>query len=313
MRAVVIRDGGIVIEERPDPEPGSHEVLVRVHAAGLNGADILQRAGHYPPPPGVPADMPGMEYAGEIRANGPGADRFPIGERVMGLIAGAAQAELLVVHERMLMPVPQRLDWPSAGGLPEAFTTAHDALFTQCGLQAGERLLVHGAAGGVGTAAVQLGRAAGALVTATVRNAQLRDFVASLGAAVLSPDDFVDEGPFDVILELVGAPNMVNNLRALKVGGRISVIGTGAGATVDEFPLGLLMARRGRILGSTLRGRSLEEKALAARAVERNVLPLVANGALRVPVYKTFPLAQAAEAYDLFASGGKCGKIVLTI
>src|ERR1700734_3669370 len=118
MRAVVIRDGGIVIEERPDPEPGSHEVLVRVHSAGLNGADILQRAGHYPPPLGVPADMPGMEYAGEIRANGPGADRFPIGERVMGLIAGAAQAELLVIHERMLMPVPQRLDWPSAGGLP---------------------------------------------------------------------------------------------------------------------------------------------------------------------------------------------------
>jgi NADPH2:quinone reductase len=313
MRAVVIRDGGIVIEERPDPEPGSHEVLVRVHGAGLNGADILQRAGHYPPPLGVPADMPGMEYAGEIRANGPGADRFPIGERVMGLIAGAAQAELLVIHERMLMPVPQRLDWPSAGGLPEAFTTAHDALFTQCGLQAGDRLLVHGAAGGVGTAAVQLGRAAGALVTATVRNAQLRDFVASLGANVLSPDDFVDEGPFDVILELVGAPNMVDNLRALRVGGRISVIGTGAGATVDEFPLGLLMARRGRMHGSTLRGRSLEEKALAARAVECAVLPLFANGALQVPVYKTFPLAQAAEAYDLFAAGGKCGKIVLTI
>jgi NADPH:quinone reductase len=313
MRAVVISDGGIVIEERPDPEPGSHEVLVRVHAAGLNGADILQRAGHYPPPPGVPADMPGMEYAGEIRANGPGADRFPINERVMGLIAGAAQAELLVVHERMLMPVPQRLDWPSAGGLPEAFTTAHDALFTQCGLQAGERLLVHGAAGGVGTAAVQLGRAAGAQVTATVRHAELRDFVASLGATVLAPDDFIDEGPFDVILELVGAPNMVDNLRALKVGGRISVIGTGAGASVDEFPLGLLMARRGRIHGSTLRGRSLEEKALAARAVERNVLPLFANGALRVPVYKTFSLAQAAEAYDCFAAGGKCGKIVLTI
>ena len=172
MRAVVIKDGGIVIEERPDPEPGAHEVLVRVHAAGLNGADILQRAGHYPPPPGVPADMPGMEFAGEVRGNGPGAERFPIGERVMGLIAGAGQAELLVVHERMLMPVPQRLDWPTAGGLPEAFTTAHDALFTQCGLQAGERLLVHGAAGGVGTAAVQLGRAAGARVTATVRNAQ---------------------------------------------------------------------------------------------------------------------------------------------
>ena len=313
MRAVVIRDGGIVIEERPDPEPGAHEVLVRVYAAGLNGADILQRAGHYPPPPGVPVDMPGMEYAGEVRANGPGAERFPIGERVMGLIAGAAQAELLVVNERMVMPVPPRLDWPSAGGLPEAFTTAHDALFTQCGLQAGERLLVHGAAGGVGTAAVQLGRTAGARVVATVRNLKHRDAVASLGAMVLAPDDFVDEGPFDVILELVGAPNAVDNLRALRIGGRISVIGTGAGATVQEFPLGLLMARRGRIHGSTLRGRSLEEKALTARAVERSVLPLFANGALQVPVYKTFPLAEAAEAYDTFAAGGKFGKIVLTI
>jgi NADPH:quinone reductase-like Zn-dependent oxidoreductase len=313
MRAVVIKDGGIVLEERPDPVPGPHEVLVRVHAAGLNGADIAQRAGHYPPPPGVPVDMPGMEFAGEVRANGPGTERFPIGERVMGLIAGAGQAELVVVHERMLMPVPQRLDWPSAGGLPEAFTTAHDALFTQCGLQPGERLLVHGAAGGVGTAAVQLGSAAGALVMGTVRNVKHRELVASLGAVVLGPHDFVDEGPFDVILELVGAPNMVENLRALRVGGRISVIGTGAGATVEEFPLGLLMARRGRIHGSTLRGRSLEEKALTARGVERSVLPLFATGALRVPVFKTFSLAQAAEAYDLFASGGKCGKIVLTI
>jgi NADPH:quinone reductase-like Zn-dependent oxidoreductase len=129
---------------------------------------------------------------------------------------------------------------------------------------------------------------------------------------VLSPDDFVDEGPYDVVLELVGATNIVNNLRALRSGGRISVIGTAAGATVDEFPLGLLMARRGRIHGSTLRGRALEEKALAARAVERNVLPLFSNGALRVPIHKTFPLAQAAEAYDTFAAGGKLGKIVLT-
>jgi len=313
MRAVVIRDSHVVIEERPDPEPGAHEVLVRVHAAGLNGADILQRAGRYPPPPGVPVDMPGMEFAGEVRANGLDAERFPIGERVMGLIAGAAQAELVVVHERLLMQVPPKLDWAAAGGLPEVFTTAHDALFTQCGLQAGERLLVHGAAGGVGTAAVQLGRAAGARVTATVRNLKHREAVASLGAVVLAPDEFVDEGPFDVILELVGAPNMVENLRALRVGGRISVIGTGAGATVEEFPLGLLMARRGRIHGSTLRGRSLEEKALAARAVERSVLPLFATGALRVPLHGTFPLAEVAEAYDTFAAGGKFGKIVLTV
>jgi putative PIG3 family NAD(P)H quinone oxidoreductase len=313
MRAVVIKDGAILIEERPDPEPGSHEVLVRVRAAGVNNADILQREGHYPPPSGVPADMPGMEFAGEVQANGLGADRFPVGERVMALIAGAAQAELVVVHERMLMPVPSKLDWPAAGGLPEVFTTAHDALFTQCQLLAGERLLVHGGAGGVGIAAVQLGRAAGARVSATVRNPKHRDAVASLGATVLAPEDFVDEGPFDVILELVGAPNMPNNLRALRTGGRISVIGTGAGGVVNEFPIGLLMARRGRIHGSTLRARSLEEKALAARAVERHVLPLFANGALKVPLHKTFPLGQAAEAYDCFTAGSKLGKIVVTI
>lgn len=313
MRAVVIRDGGIVIEERRDPEPGSHEVLVKVRAAGINNADILQREGHYPPPAGVPADMPGMEFAGEVLANGPGATRFPVGERVMALIAGAGQAELVTVHERMLMPVPAGLDWPAAGGLPEVFTTAHDALFTQCELRPGERLLVHGAAGGVGIAAVQLGRAAGARVSATVRNPKHRDAVASLGATVLAPEDFVDEGPFDVILELVGAPNMQDNLRALRTGGRISVIGTGAGGIVKEFPIGLLMARRGRIHGSTLRGRSLEEKALTARGVERHVLPLFPGGALRVVVHKAFPLAQAAEAYDTFAAGGKLGKIVLTL
>jgi NADPH2:quinone reductase len=311
MRAVVIKDGGIVIEERPDPEPGAGEALVKVHAAGLNGADILQRAGLYPPPAGVPADMPGMELAGEIIANGPGATRFPVGERVMGLIAGAGQAELAVLNERMLMEVPDKVDWAAAGGLPEVFTTAHDALFTQCQLQCGERLLVHGAAGGVGTAAVQLGRAAGARVTATVRNPEHRQSVASLGASVLDPREFVDEGPYDVILELVGAPNMPDNLRALQTHGRISVIGTSAGAAI-ELNLGLLMARRGCIHGSTLRGRALEDKALTARAVERSVLPLFAKGTLRVPLAATYPMVEAAKAYDRFAAGGKLGKIVLT-
>ena len=312
MLAVVIRDNAIAVEQRPDPAPGTGEVLVAVRAAGLNGADILQSQGRYPPPLGVPDDMPGMELAGEVIAIGPGATRFPIGERVMGLIAGAGQAELAVVHERMLMPVPEQLDWAHAGGLPEIFTTAHDALFTQMGLAPGERLLVHGAAGGVGTAAVQLGYTAGARVTATVRNLELREPVSTLGATVLAPDDFVDEGPYDVILELVGAPNMPDNLRALRPGGRIAVIGTGAGARV-ELNLGQLMARRGRIHGSTLRSRSLEERALTARGVERSVLPLFASGALRVPLARTYPLAEAAGAYAHFAAGGKLGKIVLTI
>src|SRR3954470_13019975 len=169
MRAAVIADGDVAVQERPDPEPGAGEVVVRVRAAGINGADMLQRKGAYPAPPGSPPDIPGLELAGEVAALGPGAQRFAEGDRVMAIVGGGGQAELCVVHERQLMPVPSTLEWPQAGGLPEVFTTAYDAIFTQCGLAAGERLLVHGAAGGVGTAGVQLGAATGAHVTATVR------------------------------------------------------------------------------------------------------------------------------------------------
>ena len=185
----------------------------------------------------------------------------------MAIVGGGAQAELAVVHERQLMPVPATLDWPAAGGLPEVFTTAHDALFTQAGLRAGERLLVHGGAGGVGTAAIQLARAVGARVTATVRREELRGAVARLGADVIAPEGFAEHGPFDVILELVGAPNMPENLQALATGGRIVVIGVSAGAKA-ELNLLALMGKRARIHGSTLRARPLEEKALAARALE---------------------------------------------
>src|SRR3954454_13419749 len=184
MRAVTIREGGeLVVAEHPDPEPGAGEVLVRVRAAGLNGADLLQRRGGYPAPPGSPPDIPGLELAGEVAELGPAAPRFAVGDRVRGIAGGGGQAELATVHERQLMPVPDALDWPAAGGLPEVFTTAHDALMTQAALTAGERLLVHGGAGGVGTAAIQIGRAIGATVTATVRNEGLRDEVAALGCA----------------------------------------------------------------------------------------------------------------------------------
>jgi putative PIG3 family NAD(P)H quinone oxidoreductase len=312
MRAATIRDKEIVIEEHPDPVPGSGELLVRVHAAGLNGADMMQRRGLYPAPPGSPQDIPGMELAGEVVALGAGAERFAIGERVMAIVGGGAQAELVTVHERLLMPVPEALDWPAAGGLPEVFTTAHDAIFTQSELRPGERLLVHGGAGGVGTAAIQLARAAGARVTATVRDEQLRDGVAALGAEVIAPEGFSEHGPFDVILELVGAPNLAENLQALATGGRIVVIGVAAG-TKGELNLLALMGKRARIYGSTLRARPLEEKAISARGIEREVLPLFESGALRVPVAETFPLEQAAAAYERFAAGGKLGKIVLTI
>ncbi len=194
--------------------------------------------------------------------------------------------------------------------MPEAFTTAHDAVFTQAGLRTGERLLVHGGAGGVGTAAIQLGRAAGARVTATVRNAELHDQVAALSASVIDPEGFAEHGPFDVILELVGAPNLAENVNALGLWGRIVVIGIGAGAKA-ELNLGALMYKRGRIHASTLRPRPLEEKALTARGMERSVLPLLAAGDVHVPIAATFPLEEAEAAYDRFAAGGKLGKIVL--
>jgi NADPH:quinone reductase len=313
MRAAVIADGDVSVQERPDPEPGAGEVLVRVRAAGLNGADMLQRKGGYPAPPGSPPDIPGLELAGEVAALGAGAHRFSEGDRVMAIVGGGGQAELAVVHERQLMPVPDALDWPQAGGVPEVFTTAHDAVFTQARLRAGERLLVHGAAGGVGSAAVQLGRTAGAHVTATVRNEQLRDAVRELGAhEVLAPGAYADQGPYDVVLELVGAPNVPDSLNALNTGGRIVVIGVGAGFKA-ELNLLALMGKRASIMASTLRPRPLEEKALTARAMERSVLPLLARGDVRVPVAETFALDEVHDAYERFAAGGKLGKLVLMV
>jgi NADPH:quinone reductase len=311
MRAATIGDGQVGIAEQPDPEPGRGEILVRVRAAGVNGADILQRKGAYPAPPGSPADIPGLELAGEVAALGPGAERFSEGDSVMAIVGGGGQAELAVVHERVAMPVPDALDWAAAGGFPETFTTAHDALHTQAGLQAGERLLVHGGAGGVGTAAVQLGRAAGARVTATVRDEAKRAAVEDLGAEeTIPPDGFEERGPFDVVLELVGGPNMPGNLQALATGGRIAVIGIGGGPKAD-LSLVALMGKRARIHGSTLRARPLEEKAQTARLVERHVLPLVESEAVGVLISDTFPLERVSDAYEQFASGGKLGKLVL--
>jgi len=312
MRAAIVRDGSIVVEDRPDPVPAHGELLVRVRSAGLNGADILQMKGQYPVPPDSPQDIPGMELAGEVAAVGPGATRFAVGDRVMAIVGGGGQAELCVVHERQAMPVPDALDDVAAGGVPEVFTTAHDAIFRQAGLASGERLLVHGAAGGVGTAAVQLGAATGAHVTATVRNPDVRDAVRDLGAdVVLDPGEFADGGPYDVVLELVGAPNLGANLKALALDGRIVVIGVGAGFKA-ELNLLAVMGKRARITGSTLRSRPLEEKADTARRMERHVLPLFERGLLRVPILETFPLEEAAAAYARFQAGGKLGKIVLT-
>ncbi len=312
MRAVTFADGEVSVEDRPEPAPGPRELLVRVRAAGLNGADMMQVRGLYPAPPGVPADIPGLELAGEVVALGERVTRFRPGDRVMSLTGGGAQAELAVVDERVAMPVPASLGWVAAGGLPETFITAHDALVSQCALRAGERLWVTGAAGGVGTAAVQIGVAVGARVVASVRDPALRPAVADLGATAVDPSEVGAHGPFDVVLELVGGVSLAANLRTLATGGRMAVIGVGAGGHV-ELDLLALMSRRARVMGSMHRSRSVEDKALATGRVEAKLLPWVEAGRVRVVVEGSFDLERAPEAYARFREGSKLGKIVLTV
>lgn len=310
MRAVSFRDNAVEIAEIDDPTPGHRQVLVEVTSAGLNAGDLLQRAGFYPPPPGAP-DTPGLEMAGRVVEVGPGCLDTAVGDQVMAVVQGGGQAERCVADEQLLMTVPAGLDLDVAGGFPEVFATAHDALFTQAGLGVGERVCVHGGAGGVGTAAVQLAVAAGADVTATVRNPAHHTAVAALGATVIDPAAMGDQEPFDVILELVGAPNWEANMAAIATEGRIVVIGVGAGSRVevDFLPL---MVKRVSLSASTLRARPLAQRSTVAKRVSRHVGPLVAVGTIEVPVSASFDLDDAASAYDAFEAGGKLGKILLT-
>jgi NADPH:quinone reductase len=311
MHAVVIREGQLYWEERADPVPGDTELLVAVRAAGLNAADLVQRAGFYPAPPGWPVDIPGMEFAGEVVAVGRQVTLFSPRDRVMAVVGGGAQATMSFVDESHALPVPDDLSWAEAGGFPEVFTTAYDGLFRQAELQMGERVLVSGAAGGVGTAAVQLAAQAGAVVTATVRDPNRREAVAALGAGVvLAPGDEGAAAPYDVVLELVGAPSLTSVLPHMATWGRVVVIGVGGGGRM-EVELMQLMQRRVSIGGSTLRARSRREKADVAADVAAHVLPALRAGHLHVPVHATFPLAEAQAAYDHFAAGAKFGKVVL--
>ncbi len=322
MRAVIIDDGRLGWGVRPDPEPVGTELLVEVHAAGINAADLLQRRGRYPAPAGSPPDIPGLELAGTVVAKGSRVTRFSTGDRVMAIVGSGAQAELALLDEATAIAVPSSIDFAAAGGFPEAFFTAFDALFAQCRLQVGERVLITGAAGGVGSAAIQLACSAGARVVASSRHPGLHpDLVGLAGAAsnpdtaaamiaALEPVEALDRGPFDVVLELVGGPGLADAINALATGGRIAVIGVGAGARV-ELDMLALMRSRGHLHGSTLRARSSSEKADLARAVTAQVVPLLAEGRIRVPVAATFPMSDAEAGYELFARGGKLGKIIL--
>ncbi len=313
MRALTIDNGELVVAERETPVPGPFDVVVAVRAAGINAADLLQRAGHYPAPPGAPADVPGMELAGVVVAVGDRVVEPLLARRVAALVGGGAQASHCLVASEHLLFLPDHVTWPEAGGFPEAFSTAYDALVTQGRLRAGERVLVSGAAGGVGVAGVQIAHALGAHVTAVTRTDQHHGRLRALGAdAAIVLDEVESIEPVDVVLELLGAAHLGLAQRRLARFARGVVIGVGAGARV-ELDILNLMATRATITGSTLRGRSRQEKAEVARAVADALVPRWTAGELEVPVAQVFDLDDAAAAYEYFARPGKFGKVVLRV
>lgn len=284
-----------------------------VRGAGLNAADLLQRAGHYPAPAGWPADVPGLEAAGIVTGLGPGVDDGWRGRRVGVLLGGGGQAEQVVAPTSHLWELPDHLDWEHAGGLVEAAATAHDALVTQAGLRAGERVVVSGAAGGVGTLAIQIATQCGAEVIAVTRDGTHRDELTALGASRVLP---LEEVPsltgIDVVLELVGAAHLEQVQGGLAPRARVVVIGVGSGSRASIDLLGV-MARRAHLTGSTLRSRPPAEKAAVLAAARADLDGPLASGTLRVVVAEAVPLAEAERAYELFAARGKLGKIVLTV
>jgi len=324
MRAIVItKPGGPeVLEERsrPLPEPGVGQIRVRVRASALNRADLAQRRGGYPAPPGVPPDVPGLEYAGEVDAVGQGATLWPVGSRVMGIVGGGGHAEQLCVHEREAMPVPAHLSWEEAAAIPEVFLTAYDALVRQLGLQPGERLLVHAVGSGVGTAALQLARVAGATVIGTSRSpdklARARalgldtGIDASAGDWAQQVEDATGKAGVQAILDLVGGSYLGGNLRVLAPRGRMIAVGIPGGARA-ELDLGALLYKRLRIYGTVLRARPLEEKIALAREFAERVLPLFAAGRLRPVVDRVHSFAEVRDAHRLMESDATFGKVVL--
>ena len=329
MKAVtIVQYGGVegleVREVESPPEPVADRVRVRVRASALNRADILQRMGRYPAPPGVPRDIPRMEFAGEIESTGNEVDQWKPGQRVFGIIGGGAQAEFVVVPQNQVAEIPTGLDWAEAAAIPEVFITAHDALFTQAGLQYGETLMVHAAGSGVGTAAIQLARAAGARVFGTSRTAGKLEKAKQYGldgSAVIKDDvsilvnavrEWNGGRGVDVILDLVGAGYLEANLNAIAPQGRMMLVGTTSGskATLD---FGIVMAKRVTIRGTVLRARSAEEKARATRLFAKHVVPLLADGTVRPVIDRIYRLTEVRDAHVWLESNESFGKVVLII
>src|ERR1041385_7015477 len=341
MRAIIYTGAGgpevLSLAERPDPVPGPGQIRVRVRAAGLTGADIPQRRGEYPAPPGWPADIPGMEYAGEVDATGPGATRWGIGDRVMGLAGGGAQAELLVVHQDTALPVPAGMSWTYAAAIPEAFLTAWDALAFRGRRRRGERVLIHAVASGVGTAAVQLARTMGAAtVLGTSRTAAKLGPLGALGLDVgidTSKKSFAGQVavPVDVILDVLGGPAFQDNLAVLAPRGRLVMLGFLQGPAVPQANLGMILRKRLEIIGTVMRPRTDEERVELAAGFGEKVLPLFETErrndgktesertdrlsvipSLRPFVHSAFPFSDIAAAHAAMERNEGVGKIVLT-
>ncbi len=324
MKAVRIgRFGGpevLEVTRVPRPRPAADQVLVRVGTSGVNRADLIQRTGRYPAPAGAPEDIPGLEYAGWVSEVGEAVTRWREGDRVMGLVAGGGYAEYVTAHERTVVRVPDNVSLEDAGGIPEVFMTAFDAVFVQMGLHAGERLLIHAVGSGVGTAAVQLAAAAGATTVGTSRTPEKVERARGLGldlgvvadgdwaAAVL---DATNGAGVDVVLDLVGGPYLAGNLEVLATGGRIIVVGVpgGSGATIE---LRRLMLKRASITGTVLRARPLEEKIALAREFERRVVPLFESGRLAPVVDRRYQPEEASSAHQWMQENRTFGKVLIT-
>ncbi len=327
MKAVTILSFGDVegleIRDVADaPQPTADRVRVRVRAAGVNRADILQRLGRYPAPPGYPQDIPGLEFAGEVESIGNEVRTWKVGDRVFGIVGGGAQAEYLTVAENHLARIPANLDWAEAAAVPEVFMTAHDALFTQCGLTTGEHVLIHAAGSGVGTSATQLVKAAGAFAYGTSRTADKLDRAKEFG---LTSSVVIDGEPMkfteaakawtggagvNVILDLVGAAYLKANLQSLATKGRLIFVGTTSGSTA-EIDYAIAMQKRLKIMGTSLRTRSPEEKATATRLFAQQVVPLLASGAVRPVIDKIFEIKDVRAAHERIESNESFGKVVL--
>jgi len=324
MRAVVItRPGGpevLEVHEVAVPEPAADQVRVRVRAAGLNRADLLQRQGHYAPPPGSPADIPGMEFAGEVDAVGPLVSRWKPGQRVMGIVGGGAQAEYVLTHEGLLIEIPENLDFVQAASIPEVFMTAHDALFTQARLQMGERVLIHAAGSGVGTAAVQLAHTIGATVYGTSRTPDKLERAKPLGLDVgLTAQNFAREvlqlthgEGVNVVLDFIGAAYMEQNLDALSPWGRMVYLAT-LGGSEAQVNLGKMMSKRIQIRGVTLRTRTLEEKLTVTRLFAQQVIPQFASSRIIPVIEQVYPLHEVGEAHKTMGENKNFGKLILKI